>query len=243
MTEVVYAAASALSRAGQCDLAIALLDAVMDQRGTIAPASLRADLLTAKAFWTSTPVPLPEGAVDVGDAHRTTAWEGAWSRARATYASLVQERLAGEEVDRAAASLLLEDLDALRSSAPDLPLELAVRFHLGLVHENLLGDAANATPHWLAAADSPEAGTAALALRHLGGQAADQGDHLRAQDLWWRSFRLRARQGDVPGALAQLVLLAPSTTLAEATAVWIEEAGFTVLMGGAIPEALSSDSG
>ncbi len=70
---------------------------------------------------------------------------------------------------------------------------------------------------------------AASALRHLGGQAADAGDPAAACVLWWRSFRLRARAGDLPGALAQLVLLAPSTTVEEVVSVWVEEAGLAVL--------------
>jgi len=230
MDEAVHVAAQALGRAGRWDVAVALLDRWATPTDAHDVALLRADLLADKAFWTSTPVPpTPPSAADDTRGPGTIDWQASWSRARASYTTLLQDRLSGRGVDRAAARDLLARLDRLRALAPDDAAELAVRFHLGLVHENLLGNAAAATPHWTAAARSPVSDTAAAALRHLGGQHADAGDHALARDMWRESFRLRARDGDLPGALAQLALLAPSTPLDEALTLWVEAAGLAVL--------------
>jgi hypothetical protein len=240
MDETVRAAAQTLGRAGRWDVAVALIDCwsaqvpTQDQDVSL----LRADLLADRAFWTSTPLPTDLRA-ELGELTAdapSPSWALSWFGARARYTALLQGRLAGRGVDVEVAHQLLSDLQQLRDCAPDETAELAVRFHLGLVHENLLGDAASATRHWRAAADSHAGDTAASALRHLGGQAADTGDDTRARELWWESFRLRARDGDVPGALAQLALLATSATLTEAVAAWIEAAGLTVLKGNGLAD-------
>jgi hypothetical protein len=237
--ETLHAASGALGRAGRWDVAVALLDewtarAEPDDANLRRATLHRADLLADKAFWTSTPVPADPPAAgedDVVREMRTVDWPTSWSRARRRYTTLLQDRIAGRGVDEGAARDLLARLHQLRAGAPDGTTELAVRFLLGLVHENLLGDPTAATPHWTAAATSEDGDTAASALRHLGGQCADAGDEARAHALWWESFRLRARDGDLPGAVAQLALLAPSATLGEAVTAWIEAAGLAVLRG------------
>ena len=224
-------AVRALVQAARWDLALALLDAVLDPRRpglTVqAAAALRRRAALDQAFWSATPLPPPRAEAPDG-------WDAARDAAQAAYVGMLRRRIEGLTPDTAAVEALRADLEHLLAAAPDGEAALAVRFHLGLVHENLCGDAASATPHWTAAADAADTDVAASALRHLGGQAVDCGDHDRARDLWWRSFRLRARDGDLPGALAQLLLLAPSTTLAEAVQVWAGEAGLAVLRDAAL---------
>jgi len=215
-------AVRALAQAGRWDVALALLDARPPGPGARCAEALRRRTELDRAFWSATPLPSPPGDAPAG-------WDAAREATQAGYVRLLRRRIEGLPPDVAAVEALRADLEHLLATAPDVEAGLAVRFPLGLVHENLRGDAASATPHWAAAADAVDTDVAASALRHLGGQAADRGDHDRARDLWWRSFRLRARDGDLPGALAQLQLLAPSTTVAEAVQVWAAEAGFAVL--------------
>ena len=69
-------------------------------------------------------------------------------------------------------------------------------------------------------------------MRHLGGQAADTGDHLQAEDLWWQGLRRWMHAGYIPGIVAQLHLLPPETPTGQVVEAWIDELELSVLRPG-----------
>lgn len=101
---------------------------------------------------------------------------------------------------------------ALRERAPDAARRGWAAMYTGLITDNLFAERTTARTHYQAALRAGEAAGDDLlvreALRHLGDQDHDGGDHDRALERWRRATEVGARAGAVPGTLAQQMLLA-----------------------------------
>ena len=217
-TSAVVRAARALTRAGQWDEALTLLGCLPESADTL---TATAEVMVDRDFWT--------GADDATAALHRLEGEDSWGprmlRARAEYTTQLRTRLAGGSpvVAPLAATLqgLLDDTDDPRSQAQ-------AHFYLGVVAEVLAGEPDDAATHYRAVLDGPDRSFDAEALRHLGGHAQDTGDVEQARRLWLQSLQLRQRTGHLPGALAQLLLLAyqPLPTVVQG---WAAELGSPML--------------
>jgi len=146
---------------------------------------------------------------------------------------------------------VIDDLAAraarLRTTVPDGGRSAAVAFYAGLIEDNLRGDVVAAGSAFSAAlAGAEEAGdelTVSEALRHLGDQASQAGEMVRARQMWELSREQRQRAGAVPFVLSQQLLLAslardtgdPGAARAVALEVrdWAHALGIGILESGA----------
>jgi hypothetical protein len=143
-------------------------------------------------------------------------WDFMFLRIRREYLTQVFQagelQLGQEGRSSADVAALGTRIEQLGDDAPDGRRAGSAAFYRGLIADNLEGERA-AAPAWYerALASATETGDellASSALRHLGDHAEEAGDLARARELWERSAELRAREGFVPGVLAQQMLLA-----------------------------------
>jgi uncharacterized protein len=230
MSHAISHAARALTRSGQWDAALELLDAAAPDG--VEAAIGKAEVLLDRDLWT--------GGHDADHALDQLPTEDSWQvrslRARHEYTTQLRNLLAGGQPSPASVQQQLEQL--LADAADGEPAALA-SLYLGLTAEVLNGDAATAARHYRDVVDHGDPYLTAFALRHLGGHAADAGDTDGAQELWWRSLRLRQRAGHLTGALAQILLLPPDTSGRDVTSSWADELGAHTLRG----MATHSDTG
>ena len=154
------------------------------------------------------------------------SWEVRALRARHAYTGQLRLRLAG---GLPSPGPLQQELEQLLASAPNQESAGLASLYLGLTAEVLRGDADSAAQHYRDVLGHGDPYLSAFALRHLGGQAADDGDTVGAQDMWWRSLRLRQGCGHVTGALAQILLLPRDTTGRDVAEAWADELGASTL--------------
>jgi tetratricopeptide (TPR) repeat protein len=230
----LVAAARALMRAGQWDLADETLAAATagDAAESAALAVARAEVAVEKDFWRQT-----KGEGEVGEG--STALERATRALTETSAAGDRDlphdlqflqlwhdyatelfsgdggapRFGPEGRDLAMVAELSDRAERLRAAAPDPARRGWAAFCLALFADNLRGDPDTARPWFEEALACGEAGDGddylvSEALRHLGYLADQSGDKVTARAQWERSTELRQRAGAVPSVLSQQLLLA-----------------------------------
>ncbi|SOE07094.1 hypothetical protein [Streptomyces sp. Ag109_G2-15] len=143
-------------------------------------------------------------------------WDTDFLRLRHTYSRLLLVdgalRIGPDGKDPEALATLLDRARELHAGAPDEVRRGWAAMYRGLITENHFADRTAAATHFTDALRAGEDGADGLlareALRHLGGQDHDTGDHERAGERWRRATALGARAGTVPGTLSQQLLLA-----------------------------------
>lgn len=126
-------------------------------------------------------------------------WDLAFLRLRHDYLSALREP------DSPVVTDLRTRCGRLASEADSAVRVGWARLYLGLIADNLAGERDVAPGHYHAAL---EAGLTWEALRHLGDHDRDGGDPESAARRWEQSAESAAREGRVPGTLAQQLLLA-----------------------------------
>ena len=213
MRDVVANAARDLTHAGRWETAAALVAALPEDVQT---RRLHAEVLIDQDFWVGT----DDAVAVLDDLAGDQSWDACSLRARHEYTGLLRRLLAGERPD---ATLLGTQWEELLADAPDTGRAAVAHLYAGLTAEVLLDQSDRAAQHYRTVADGSDAYLAGYALRHLGGQADDRGEHEVAQDLWRQSLRLRQRAGHIPGTLAQLHLMAEALTVAGIVTIWADE--------------------
>ncbi len=213
MHDVVANAARDLTHAGRWETAAALVAALPED---VEARRLHAEVLIDQDFWLGT----DDAVAVLDDLAGDESWDACSLRARHEYTVRLRRLIAGERPD---ATLLGTQWEQLLADAPDTRRAAIAHLYAGLTAEVLLEQPDRAAQHYRAVVDGADAYLAGYALRHLGGQADDRGEHEAAQDLWQQSLRLRQRVGHVPGTLAQLQLMADALTVAEVVTMWADE--------------------
>ncbi|MEV0643725.1 hypothetical protein AB0I28_00540 [Phytomonospora sp. NPDC050363] len=241
-------AAAELARSGRSETALALLDAASTEapehraRLALAAAEAALDAGWFKGFDAAT-TRLGEAAAVAGDLTADARWDLDFLRLRHDYARTVLGdggfRPGPDGKDPEEMTGLRARAGELRDLAPDLRRRGWVHHYLGLISDNVFGEAAAAPADYEAALAAGEESADDLltreALRHLGDHAHTRGDHALALELWRRATFLGARAGNVPGTLSQQMLLAVSArdtgdeagarALAREVARWAEALG------------------
>jgi hypothetical protein len=214
--DTLLAAAKALARAGQWDLATSLLDScdADDPRVLL----VRASLAVWQDFWQATD---GAGGALAAAAASTRSPDDGW---QLDLLSLQRDYLAavagpdgtvriGPQHHRPCLRTHLADRAArLRRSAPGAADRGWAAFWAGAIADNIIGDPAVAHAGYVEALAAGETtGDDQLvgeALRHLGVHARRRGDHDETGRLWHDATVLRQRAGAVPEVLSQLLALA-----------------------------------
>ncbi|MET7478006.1 hypothetical protein ABZT17_27090 [Streptomyces sp. NPDC005648] len=217
----LLAAARELSLAGRWDRALRLLDATT----AAGPASARGRLARAAAEvalesdWFRRTDLATDRLAAAGKVSDDADWDLGFTRLKHDYYGLLRGdgrvRFGPGGRDPEALRSLRDRAHALRDRAPDQARGGWAEMYTGLITDNLFAERTTARTHYEAALRAGEsAGDDPLvreALRHLGDQDHDGGDHQAALDRWRRATEVGARAGAVPGTLAQQMLLAVLT--------------------------------
>lgn len=217
MDSAINRAAQALTRAGQWDEAVALLDSSpgdKDARHAVAVAV--AEAMVDRDCGTGA----DDAAGWLDRLRPDSSWAARMVRARHTFTAQLRIRLAGGQP---AAEPLVDELRHLLGEAPGSHETALSHLYLGLTAEVLGGDMTGAAGHFRAVLDHGDPYLDAYALRHLSGHAHNAGDAEQARRLGWQALRLRQQCGHVTGALAQVRLLASETDLSEVVDTWVAE--------------------
>jgi hypothetical protein len=263
----VVAAARELARAGRWQRAADLLGsaAVTEPHDRAALALACAEIALERDWFGGTdgaaePIAAAQQAFD-GLTEPVGLWDLEFVRLRHAYfRQLLGDgtfRFGPTGKDPAELAQLRRHAEELCERAPDDVRGGWARMYLGLIVGNLFAERDAAPAHYELALRAGESGDDLLAreaLRHLGDQDHDDGDHARARERWTRATGLGARGGHVPGTLSQQLLLAvlardggdeaAATTLATEVARWAGalgavriEAQATGFLAGADPTA------
>ncbi|MGW2423783.1 hypothetical protein ACWC0C_31800 [Streptomyces sp. NPDC001709] len=245
-------AARELSTAGRWERAALLLDAVTadDPADRARLVRARAEVALDRDWFAGTDT----AAARIEAAEREFPdgdWDTGFLRLRHTYARLLHVagtlHIGPTGKDPEALAALRDRARDLYDAAPDEVRRGWAAHYRGLIADNHFADRTAAAGHYARALHAGEDGTDDLlareALRHLGDQDHDSGDHERAQERWRRATALGARAGAVRGTLSQQLLLAVlardtgdeagAAALATEIVRWAEAIGADRLRAGA----------